>query len=397
VAPFSVTFAIGGLETSLYVLLLVATLAAYLSHRFRLTALLAALALLTRPDALILLLPLAADRLWSSLRAPGERLRWSEAAVFGLPTLSWIAYAWVTFGSPVPQSLTAKTQAYRLPPEAALIRLMQHYATPFLEHLTFGIGWIGFGIVLYLILFLVGGLAALRAQRRIWPFVLYPILYFIAYALANPLIFRWYLTPPLPFFQLVILVGAQKALMDLWSQPWFPLKQAMGEGARGWAYLAALLALVPALLSARDWTIRPDHGLNRPAPGMAWYALELQYREAAALLEPLLAPGSVLGASDVGVLGYYTSARILDTVGLNSPEVLAYYPIDPSYYVINLATSPELILETRPDFLVLLEVYGREGLFKNPEFWAHYTLIKKIPSDVYTSDGMLVFAKQAGS
>ncbi len=64
-APFSVTFAIGGLETSLYVFLLTATAAAALAGRRILAALLGALALLTRPDALILLGPLAIERLIS--------------------------------------------------------------------------------------------------------------------------------------------------------------------------------------------------------------------------------------------------------------------------------------------------------------------------------------------
>ena len=154
-----------------------------------------------------------------------------------------------------------------------------------------------------------------------------------------------------------------------------------------------LVLLAPFALSLQDWTLHPDHGLDRPAPEMAWYELELLYRQAAETLAPTLSPQTTLAASDVGVLGYFTDARILDTVGLNSPGALRYYPLDPGIYVINLATSPDLILDTRPDYLVLLEVYGREGLFKDPRFWRTYHLIRKIPTDIYTSDGMLLFAK----
>ena len=64
VAPYSVTFAIGGLETSLYACLLTGAVWAYLSHRRMLTPLFASLALLTRPDALILVVPLVLDRLY---------------------------------------------------------------------------------------------------------------------------------------------------------------------------------------------------------------------------------------------------------------------------------------------------------------------------------------------
>jgi Gpi18-like mannosyltransferase len=51
ISPMSVTFAIGGMETSVFILLMLGTFAAHLERRTYLTAVLAALALLTRPDA----------------------------------------------------------------------------------------------------------------------------------------------------------------------------------------------------------------------------------------------------------------------------------------------------------------------------------------------------------
>lgn len=64
IAPLSVTFATGGLETSLYVLLLTATVSAHLSEHHIMAAIFGALALLTRRDALILIVPIILDRLW---------------------------------------------------------------------------------------------------------------------------------------------------------------------------------------------------------------------------------------------------------------------------------------------------------------------------------------------
>ena len=69
IAPFSVTFAIGGLETSLFVLLLVGTACAHLENRHNLAMLLAALALLTRPDALIFIGLLGLDRVWQIFKS----------------------------------------------------------------------------------------------------------------------------------------------------------------------------------------------------------------------------------------------------------------------------------------------------------------------------------------
>ncbi|HQN45120.1 MAG TPA: hypothetical protein PLA25_13370, partial [Anaerolineaceae bacterium] len=121
--------------------------------------------------------------------------------------------------------------------------------------------------------------------------------------------------------------------------------------------------------------------------------LELLYREAAEFVAPQMNADTVLAAGDVGVLGYYTPARILDTVGLNSEEALSYYPLDEAYYVINYAVAPQLILDEQPDWVIILEVYGREGLLKNETFQQHYTLVKKLETDIYGSDGMLIFQR----
>lgn len=407
IAPSSVTFAIGGLETSLYVLLLTGTISAYLQRRPLLTALLGALALLTRPDALLLLGPLGLDRLLSELRnkrnlnheqRPGVhcyhlRPLFKEAILFSLILLPWVIFATVYFGSPIPHSIAAKSLVYRLPPEAALVRLIQHYATPFQDNLTFGTAGIGFGLILYPFLYLVGALNILRRERRSWPFLIYPWLYLAVFAAANPLIFRWYLTPPLPAYILFILLGADQLVTDLWrkikprvSDPFQPaLLRVM---------TVVFIILIPMSLISRNWTLHPEHGLQHPAPDMAWYELELLYHQAAVLLEPHLGVNTVLAASDIGVLGYYTPARILDTVGLISTQALQYYPLDPKIYEINYAIAPELILAELPDYIVILEIYGRSGLLKDPRFVEKYQLIDNIPTDIYGSEGMLIFARQ---
>jgi hypothetical protein len=44
---------------------------------------------------------------------------------------------------------------------------------------------------------------------------------------------------------------------------------------------------------------------------------------------------------------------------------------------------------------VILEIYGRNGLLIDPRFQAGYTLHKKIPTDIYGSDGLLIFKKRS--
>jgi hypothetical protein len=406
IAPFSVTFAIGGLETSFYVLFLTATAAFHLFGRHKSTAVFGALALLTRPDALILLGPIALDRLvqlWQEnrhkLNVPAEVLNavWKDAALFLFLTVPWFGFAGLYFGSPLPHSIAAKAIAYRLPAEAGIVRLLQHYATPFLGHLTFGLNWIKIGLILYPFLFVIGARASLKANHRIWPWLFYPWFYFATFSIANPLIFRWYMTPPLPAYILMILAGVQGLVTSVAraAAGRIGTKRSLAITSTGLLLLFTIIG--PAWLTLKDWQLHPSHGLNRPAPKMAWYEVELFYRQAAeivladAAVQSLTNP--VLAAGDVGVLGFFTGMRILDTVGLNSTESLAYYPLDPSLYITNYAIPPTLILDQKPDYMVVLEVYIRNGLLQNEEFHKNYRLLAKLPNNIYGSDGMLIYVQ----
>ena len=384
VAPYSVTFAVGGLETSLVITLLLAAFALYLAGRDNWAALALALGVLTRPDVLIaalLILGAMLVRTWG--KASGQssrltmRLRWAvapPALIFLATLLPWLLYAALTYGGPLPHSLAAKTIAYHLPPEAALVRLLQHYATPFHEHLIFGGRWVVLGLILYGALFGIGALHTVQGNQRAWPLFLYPLFYAAIYAVANPLIFRWYLSPPLPFYILGIMAGVCALLSPR------PGKQRAGGVA-----IAITLALA-SLANAWSW--------HPPSPQMAWIELEALYQQAALdLQDELAAGGGTLAAGDIGALGWFTGAPILDLVGLVSPQAQAYYPLPAQAYVINYAVSSDYVLAERPEFLVILEVYGRNTLLQDGRFLAEYQLWHSYPTDIYGSDGMLVYQR----
>jgi hypothetical protein len=383
IAPWSVTFAIGGMETSLFVACMLATFYFHSGERPVRAALFGALSLLTRPDALLFLAPLAIERIRRSLpvgRWNPEPLpiRWRELAAALVPLALWGAFGWASYGNPLPQTIAAKAVAYQLPSEAAFVRLLQHFGTPFMEHLAFGPAWLWVGLVLYPALYLLGSIAVLRRNLGAWPMFAFPAVFFLAYAIANPLLFRWYLAPPLPVFLLGIFIGLERIGRDL-RHP----------------RLVYAFALPALLLMLNGWTLTPDHGPRRPAPDMAYIALEGIYQQVAERLKPQIAEGEVLAAGDIGVLGYFTSAHMLDTVGLITPAASGYYPLPPEAYVINYAISTDLILDLHPTWLVMLEVYGRNTLLQDPGFLAAYEQVDEIPTDIYGSQGMLIFRAAA--
>lgn len=398
IAPYSVAFAIGGLETSVYILFLVGAVFFHLNRQYNLSALVAGLSLLTRPDALIFIGLLASSRLFFFTSDSSQKIKSyiKEIIIFLIPVLPWVIFAGFYFGSPVPHSMIAKSVTYILSSNAALTRFLQHIATPFLEHLTFGIPWIAVGLVLYPFFALIAILHFWKHDKRLSLISLYPFLYIGAFTIANPLIFRWYLTPPLPFYFMLILIGAEKIWRSLFTALDRKIFQFRAATAFNLVLIPTLVILLPFLFTAQDWVLHPDHGNNRPAPSMAYIQLELLYRQAADFLIPQIQanPEATLAAGDVGVLGYFTGLRILDTVGLNSLEAMDYYPLDEKYYKINYAIPPDLIIDHQPDYIVILEVYGRLGLLKDNRFLDSYTLLEKIPTDMYGSNDMLIFAKK---
>ncbi len=378
VHPWSVTFAIGGMETSLFIALLSATFYLHLTGQPIMAAGTGGLALLTRPDALIFLVPLLIDRVYISLRKRrnSRGVGLPEAAAFGAPVGLWIVFSTLSYGSPVPQSLFAKAVAYQLPAGAGLVRLLQHYATPFIWHEILGSTWIAIGLFLFPTLFALGALLAVRATSRAWPLFVYPWIYLLAYSIANPLLFRWYLVPPMPLYLLGIFLGVARVSRDL--KHWLPL---------------AVFTLLGLFGTLSAWTARPDHGPTRPAPEMAFIELELLYERAANALSNSLQPGDVLAAADIGTLGYYAPGEILDLLGLISPKSTEYYPLPTSAYVINYAVPSTLVADLRPEFIVILEVYGRNTLLQDRQFRLNYELQEELSTDIYGSDGLLIFSR----
>jgi hypothetical protein len=404
VAPYSVTFAVGGMETDLTVALLLAASYAHLTRRPRAMAVLSALALLARPDTAVLL-----GLLWLDLvlarpfdRAQGKRrIPWPEGLIALALLAPWLAFGTLYFGSPLTNSMAAKSVTYLLRPTEGLVRLIQHYSTPFFEDAFLGPPWRLIGFAVYLLLCGLGGLRAIRRDGRAWPLLAYPYLYLIVFAAANPILFRWYLSPPLPFYFLLILTGVWTLVNDLSGLVvGKPVDRETGQRTTHppiYPFTHLLLALFTAAalaLTLNAWDLHPDHGPDRPAPEMAWFKLELLYVQAADVVLSNAAPGDTLCAGDIGVLGYRTGMHILDTVGLVTPESLRHYPANPDIYVIHYAIPADVVLALDPDTIVILEVYGRRGLLPDPRFQARYQPLQELDTDIYGSESMWIFTRR---
>ncbi|NLX08051.1 MAG: hypothetical protein GXY36_00195 [Chloroflexi bacterium] len=397
-SPMSVTFAIGGMETSVVILWLVAAAYCYVTGHERGMAVFAALGVLTRIDTLIWVGPLLLHQLithWRQTRADGRtlaalprRVPWQSWAIFAVILLPWYVFSWRYFGSLLSNSLQAKQVAYHIEDFHALVRLLQHIATPFMEAKALGVPGIVIGLALYPALAASGTLYAVKRAPRLLPFLLYPWLYIAVFGLMNPLIFRWYLAPLLAPYFLAILLG-------VWGLGTSVL--AALDRTRALPRVVAALGIVWIALSLNAWTLRPDHGPDRPAPKMAWHQIELYYRQMAEQLrrEYGVNEETLLAAGDIGAIGFYSRARILDTVGLVTPELSRYYPLPAERYEDgqNYIVPPPIIFDYDPDYIVFMEMFLRHGLADEPDFTTQYAQVDRIPTDFYGT-GMLLYQRR---
>jgi len=393
-APLSIRYSGSGLETSVATALFIAAVSAYLARRDILAANLAGAAAALRPDGIAV-----AGLLVALLTYERKRIPWKSIAILAAWILPSAILLASLYGSPLPNSVTAKSATiYHADPWTNALQFIYHFGglfvggprglsargiiIPLVGRLTLVLS---LTTVPQLLLWIWGGYELFTRDRRWLAFLALPLVFVVAYSLLGlrgSIMAEWYLPPLIPFYLLPILIGLRAALLRFTPHAFRPA-----------AVTLAILLVVCEILG-----LNLGRNPSRPflTPLSVWDERERLYRDTALFLEPLLGPGSVVAASEIGALGYYCDCRILDTVGLVSPQALAYYPLPPEDTPALNAIPEGLIQDQRPEFVVSLEVFVRETLLDDPWFLDHYDQIWRRETDAFGSDGLLVFRRRNG-
>ena len=132
---------------------------------------------------------------------------------------------------------------------------------------------------------------------------------------------------------------------------------------------------------------------------MAFYDLELNYQEMALRLveEQGVTENTLIAVSDIGVIGFYSRAHILDTIGLVTKELNNYYSPELQDEIVesgaNYAIPPEIIFDRQPEYLVTMAASVTLGLEQDPRFSQQYELLYTIETDYY-GDAMFVYQRR---
>ncbi len=111
------------------------------------------------------------------------------------------------------------------------------------------------------------------------------------------------------------------------------------------------------------------------------------------MLDPIVTPATVIAAPEIGALGYYCDATILDTVGLVSPQAIPFNPVDPSLAGSNYAVPEPVVHAFMPDYVVALEIFIRRTLLPSERFHSAYDLLMRLETRAWGTDGLLVFRR----
>jgi hypothetical protein len=391
-APLSVTAAMWGMETSFYTMLLL--LAYYFgakgaTHK---AAFVSGLALLTRPEASILVL-----LIFGSILIVKKKIPFSELGLFLVLVVPWLVFSWLYFGSPVPNSFTAKATKWSVaqPETSAWVVFAWYLGALFTGYHPVTGTWHLARIIFNAVLIIIGVTSATRARKwKILLFFSYPLLYIAVSLMLEAGMFPWYVMPLQPFAIMAVVMGlAQLARLIAADGRWFRHLPVRSSTA-----FFLLLWMVPLTMELSEYEfVSADESRLSIRGGMIGQREEL-YRRAALELAPQVTVATRIATSEIGSLGYHSQAYILDTAGLVSPIAISYFPLEVYTTESGRKEIPEiplsLVLDLEPDYVVAPEMHVRGILVGQPPFEEAYELVKVVGSPQGT-EGVLIFQKRS--
>jgi hypothetical protein len=424
-----------GLETVLFLALALAAILAYRSGHLCWTAVLLALATLTRGDGLILAAVLTADYCWANWqfalrhapagppsRSPGADAGcrphgprranrvWRPAlgaallyVAVMLPLLAWLTWR---FGSPLPATLAAK----RAQAELGVTGFYAH--TSYLQGLAILARARLAQSPLYALFLPALGVGLIAMWRRAgWVrlLVAWGAAHLLGYALLGVTPYYWYYAPLVPGLVSVAALGIVEsgrwlARRGSWSADQ-PLAAGSSAGAeppllrlremgqvsfRGitWLWAVALLLALAGSDRAMARTLNgpvppPDDPVSKVLPE----AKVFPYRLAGRWLRENTSPDALVGVTEVGVMGYYSQRPMLDFLGLLEPDVAEALARGDLYWAL---------LRYQPDYLALTAVsplYAYD-LRADPWFQAAYAPVQSFDGPRFWGSPLTIYRRQ---
>lgn len=311
--PWSIRWAVSGMETSLVTLGGAYAWLCLSEKRYRAGYITLAILFLLRWDSLLLTV------LFTIAAIARERQGfWREGLLFLAIILPWLIFATGRYGSPVPTTMLAKATVYGW--------RFQGVFLPELPH--FGAYFAGAPLYTGLSALALIGLARLYKKRAVTfaaPIVWFGC-YWTAFLLSKNLLFPWYLVPPLPIYLMLAAIGLEAIEAKIPDKA-----QSKRLAAAVFGGVGACVMAGAAFVGCRESQRIED---NLRLPMALWLKQQTQPTDRI-MLEP------------IGYVGYYSGRPVLDVIGLATPYVLSAWRKD------NPAPFWTIARQHRPEWCVL--------------------------------------------
>ena len=386
----------GGMESFLFVSLLLACWLALISERALLAGLLAGLAILTRPEGVVLI-PLMVVALWH------RRDRLVKAGIAcSLVGLIWVVFATKYYGSPIPNSVIAKSQPlYPIPVGASAKAVLTGLPGMLIDDYELTRKPLAASLV-----WAVWMLAAIatvidsEARRRLaWLPAGFVIGVLALYLVGNPALFLWY-WPHLFVPAILALVVGLPVVGSRLSRRFGQQHPAIGK--RAVPIAISLLILICSASLFRPYVGAPG-GMLSTLTDVSENAERLRvlaYRKTAEELNQVTDDQTRLAAPEIGSLGYYFKGKLLDGCGLVSPEVIPFLPVPEEQRFNSMigALSLELIQATEPEWIATMPIFANMSLFPSPWFQQNYEVVGRVPlpKEIWMSNEVTVLRRRSG-
>lgn len=301
-----------GMETTMFIFLLLITAYSYKKRQSVATAVFAGLLIWTRPDATAFLGALVLDYLWCVYLAKKDKsivlFTKSElikmGGIFAVIVLAYFGMNLKLSGSILPNTYNAKLTYYS-PEFRSRSAFLQGEVWDYFTSGAYGV--IMFGFIISTLKFVFD-----TAKKKYNPNFLYIVFAFalvFIYWFKLPYAHRFgrYLMPIIPFM-VIVSMGGFRELARL-TASYFKSKQL----ANGLNFILILLVLVLSV---------PNYLDNKTA-----YATECKYINdrqvvAAKWIRDNTKETDIIGTHDVGAIAFYSQRKIVDVAGLVTPELI---------------------------------------------------------------------------
>ncbi len=318
-ASAPINFSVGGMETGLVTACCMLAVVCFAEGKLLQLAVASALLIHLRIDGAVLI-----GVLWAGVALKDRRVPWREIAFLALLVLPVFAAEWLYFGSPIPASITAKLAVYARIRGGTLPNLgdfQHHFAGGLVQKAL-------------LCLFLAGAVISFEQIRALRAPLIWLLVYYAAMLMSRVPAFGWYFVPPMPLYFLAVAISPG-ALLRLCARV---LRQERRLTSQRLAAGALACLAVPLVWHVRSVAAdvaraqRLEDEVRRPLG--EWLRANTKPTDRI-MLEP------------IGYIGYYSKRRVLDIIGLVSPEVLPYYRPEVDHPV------GEIVAHFKPSVLVL--------------------------------------------